>query len=259
MTDISRDSIFPASMILARGYAVMSACYGEISPDPDSPKDQDAFAYTKIFSLWGPRDPNRTDNTTSLAAWGWALMRGLDLAEKLPELDAKRSVVTGCSRLGKAALIAGAFDDRFAVVAPNQTGGGGAPLAKRNFGENVSTEMRMFTHWYCRAYGKYVDNEQTMKFDQHLLLAAVAPRGLLVQGFGSPWFDTKGEYLSCKAASPAWTFLGKPGLPDHPFPDELDTSCIGPYLGYVRRQNNHGISAYDWTWIMNFADCIFKQ
>ncbi len=100
-------------------------------------------------------------------------------------------------RLAKTALLAAARDERFAVCAfPNQTGGGGVPLAKRDFGENVSTEMSMFHHWYCKAYGKYIDNEQAMKFDQHLLVAAIAPRRILVQGFNQGWFDTKGEFLA---------------------------------------------------------------
>lgn len=253
------DSIVPASMILARGYALVTACYGEISPDPQEPELQEKIAYTGLFSLWPPRDPQRTDHTTALGAWAWTLMRGLDLIERIPELDAKRVVVTGCSRLGKAALIAGAWDERFAIVAPNQTGGGGVPLAKRNFGENVATETKMFTHWYCKAYSKYADQEHTLPFDQHLLLAAIAPRPLFVQGFNAPWFDTKGEYLACRAASPAWVFLGKPGLPNVPFPSSFDTSCIGPRLAYYRRDGKHGIAAIDWTLLLQFSDCFFNS
>ena len=133
------------------------------------------------------------------------------------------------------------------------------PLAKRDFGENVSTEMVSFPHWYCKAYGKYVDNEQAMKFDQHLLVAAIAPRRILVEGFNQGWFDTKGEYLACRAASAAWEFLGLPGLPDKPFPANFDTGCIGPYLGYVRRGGQHGIAGYDWHWTLNFADQAFGR
>ena len=133
------------------------------------------------------------------------------------------------------------------------------PLAKRDYGENVSTEMNMFHHWYCKAYNKYVDNEQAMKFDQHLIVAAIAPRRILVQGFNSGWFDTKGEFLSCRAASPAWEFLGKPGLPAGDFPANYDTGRIGPYLGYVRRGGQHGITGYDWMWTLDFADRAFGR
>ena len=255
--DPNQDFVFPLGMILARGYAVMSACYAEVSPDVDTTFEP--RAYTGVFDLWGARDPSRTDDITSIGAWGWALSRGLDLATRIPEIDPKKAIVTGFSRLGKAALIAAARDTRFAVCVPNQTGGGGAPLAKRDYGENVSTENRMFTHWYCRAYAKYAkDPHLTLPFDQHLLLAAVAPRPLLVQGYDAPWFDTEGEYLAVKAASPVWEMLTGSGMPSVAWPDDYDTSAIGPRLGYVRRGEGHGISAHDWTWLMDFADKNLK-
>ena len=265
LQDPNQPSILPLGTILARGYAVMSACYCEVSPDPtskekDPAQQQNPFAYTGVFALWGPRDPARTDNITAIGAWGWALSRGLDLAERIPEIDAKKSVVTGCSRLGKSALMAAARDERFAVCVPNQTGGGGIPLAKRDFGENISTENRMFTHWYCRAYAKYAETPwKTMPFDQHLFVACVAPRALLVEGFNSPWFDPEGEFLSVKAASPVWAMLGKGALPDVPFPDDFCTSAIGKHLGYVHRSQNHGINGYDWMWMMDFADGVFGR
>ena len=93
-----------------------------------------------------------------------------------------------------------------------------------------------------------------MPFDQHLLLSCVAPRPLLIEGFNNPWFDTYGEFLSLKAASPVWEFLGASGLPDVAWPEENATDAIGRDLGYVRRHGSHGISAQDWTWMLDFAD-----
>ena len=253
-------SDFPIRTILARGYAVMSACYAEVSPDPapdetDPRWQQKTFAYGGVFELWGPRDESRTDNITAIGAWGWALSRGLDLAGRIPEINARQVLVTGYSRLAKSALMAAARDERFAVCAPVQTGGGGVPLATRDYGENVSTENRSFSHWYCRAYAKYARNpERTMPFDQHLFLACVAPRALLVLGFDDPWYDTEGEYLSVKAASPVWELLTGTGMPKVAWPDDYDTSAIGARLGYVRRTEAHGISAHDWKWMMEFAD-----
>ena len=259
MLDPECDTVFPLGMILARGCGVMFASYTEVSPDPDHSfadgVDQYEFAVTNgVFKLWGPRDESRTDNITSLGAWAWALSRGLDLALRQPEVDPEMTCVTGCSRLGKAALLAAARDERFKCCVPNQCGGGGVCLAKRDFGENVSTEVVYFRHWYCKAYDKYAaDPAGTLKFDQHLLLAAIAPRRVLVEGFGpNGWMDTKGEYLACKAASKAWEFLSLPGLPDVGYPDYYDTAAIGPYIGYVRRTENHGISAHDWMWMLDF-------
>lgn len=259
-SDPNSDSVFPIGTILARGYAVMSACYTEISPDPEWNEteecyNQKTFAYTGVFDLWGKRDESRDDNPTALGAWAWALSRGLDLAERIPELDATRSLVTGCSRLGKAALLAAARDDRFAVCVPNQCGGGGVCLAKRDFGENVATEMHNFSHWYCKAYGKYARNPvELLPFDQHLLVASIAPRRVLVEGFGpNNWMDTYSEYLSCRGASPAWEFLTGSGMPGDHYPEYYETSAVGRNLGYVRRSEQHGISAYDWNWMLDFA------
>ena len=266
MQDANEATVFPLGTILARGYAVMSACYCEVSPDPDrGAKDadkypQDKFSYAGVFDLWPKRDPKRTDNITAIGAWGWTLSRGLDLAFTIPEIDAKRSVVTGCSRLGKSALMAAARDERFAVCVPNQTGGGGVPLAKRDYGENISTENRMFTHWYCTAYAKYAaDPAKLLTFDQHLFVACIAPRALLVEGFGSPWFDTEGEYLALRAASPVWELLCGSGLPAGTWPAPYETSAIGPRLGYVHRTEEHGIAACDWQWMLDFADGVFRR
>ena len=249
---------WPINAILARGYAVVTACYMDISPDPSKKEDRATQWRKRCFELWPPWDEAAPDNTKALMAWAWGLCRGLDLVEAHePTIDARRAVVTGCSRLGKAALIAGAFDERFPVVVPNQTGNGGAPLAKRYFGENIYTESQSFPHWFTRSYFAYANREAELPFDQHWLLACVAPRRLLVEGFDQPWFDTKGEYLACQAAGPVWEFLGLPGFPAKPFPPDYDTSCIGSHIGYVRRNLQHGLAAIDWKWMLDFADRAF--
>ena len=256
----NEDFVVPAGLLLSAGFAIVTCCYCQISPDPNwnEPEEhfqQDNFAYTKLFELWGKRDESRTDNITALGAWAWVLSRALDLAERIPELDAANNIVTGFSRLGKAALIAAARDERFQICFPVQCGGGGATLAKRDFGENVATEVQMFRHWYCRAYDKYAKNPaELLHFDQHLLLAAIAPRRVLLAGFDNEWFDTEGEYLACKAASPAWEFCGKAPFPAVPYPDDFETSAIGPDLGYYRRSQGYGIADFDWLMLLRFAE-----
>ena len=248
---------YPVGMLLARGYALVTACYADVSPDPTDPADEQK-AYTGVFDLWGERNPDATDNTTSLGAWGWALMRGRDMLDGVPEIDKNRILLTGCSRLGKAALLAGAFDERFPVVVLNQTGGGGAPLAKHFYGENVATMTAMFPHWYCKAFAQYANDEAAMPFDQHMILGAIAPRPLLVEGFDDPWFDTHGEFEALKAAEPVWKMLGRGGLGSHEMPKEYETSAIGEHLGYVRRDQKHGLSHIDWLWMLDFADKQWK-
>ena len=252
------DSHLPIQMILSAGYAVVSACYKDISPDPeyyekDPEFQQRNFAYTGVFELWGKRDEKRTDNITALGAWAWALSRGLDLAKQLPYLDCSEPTVTGYSRLGKAALLAAARDERFANCIPIQCGGGGVTLAKRDFGENIATQMQMFSHWYCTAYKKYERNPaKLLTFDQHLLVSAIAPRRLLVGGFDNPWFDAEGEFIACKKAESVWKFLGKPGIPAAKYPDYYDLSAIGSHIGFFTRKEGHGLAGFDWLQLLRF-------
>jgi dienelactone hydrolase len=243
---------WPVETFAARGYALVTACYGEIAPD-----DKDVYT-NGVFALFPSTTPGVGSNTTALAAWAWGLMRGMDLIEREPAIDAHRVAVVGCSRLGKTALLAGAKDERFAVVIANQTGEGGVPLAKRDFGENVSTENKMFPHWFCGNYRAYSDNEAALPFDQHMLLACVAPRRLYVSGFPGKWFDPHGEFLSLKAAEPVWRFLGLPGLPAEQWPPEM-SPAQGTHLGYHRRPGEHGIAAYDWQCYLAFTDRAFGQ
>ena len=245
-------TVWPVDEILSRGYAFVTACYEDISPDPDyleNCEDQLALARTGIYDLW-----DSGCSTASLMAWAWSLCRGMDMLEKDARIDSRKVVLTGSSRLGKAALLASAFDERFALTVVNQTGGGGVPLSKRNMGESVGTEIDQFCYWWCGEYAKYAGREKDMPFDQHMLLSCIAPRPLLVEGFNNPWFDTRGEFLSLRAASPVWTFLGAEGLPDVEWPGDEDTSAIGNTLGYVRRPGKHGIDARDWKWMLDFAD-----
>ncbi len=260
LLDPNLRSVLPVNMLVARGYAVVTACFADISPDPSDRHLQGDFAFSSgVFELWGERDENKTNNTGALAAWGWALMRGMDMIERDPQLDEKKVILTGSSRLAKAAMLAGAFDERFPLIVINQTGGGGAPLHKHYFGENVRTMNTWMRHWYCKAYSKYIDNEAGMPFDQHMLLACMAPRALMIQGFNMGWFDTKGEFLALEAASPVWEFLGAEGLPKVEWPNDYDKSAIGSTLAYYRRNHDHGIAAIDWVWMLEFADKYFAN
>ncbi len=260
--DPSNRYFCPTNLLISRGYALMTADYGDISGDPEP--FVASKAYNRVFTLWGERDESRTDNPTALGAWAWGLMRGLDLIGEIEGLDEGKVVVTGASRLGKAALIAGAFDQRFKVVVPIQTGSGGAPLTKHLTPdkESVESETSTYPHWFCKAYYKYAGNEYSMPFDQHMLISCIAPRACLVDGFNHKWFDTEGEYLAVAAASPVWKFLGGSGMPDVTWPSTGSTAGIGPDLGYVRRagtkQADHGMILQDWLWMMDFADSFIR-
>lgn len=245
----------PWDMLIANGYAFMSAKYTQITGDGEK---RGGF-FNGVCELWGRRDPNAMDDPGSLMIWAWGLMRGLDLAESVPEIDASRNVVIGSSRLGKAALLAAAFDERFAVCIPNQTGAVGVQLMKRNYGETLKGQHLSVSHWYCRNVWKYEDDPKSQPFDQHLLLACVAPRALLLECYHKKWFDPKGEFLAARAASPVWEFLSDKGLGLEEMPPPYDDSFVRPPFGYVRRTECHGLSPYDWKWAIDFANRAFAR
>jgi hypothetical protein len=235
-------SRWPIELIVNGGCAVATAYYGDIDPDFD-----DGFK-NGVHGLFPNHQPSADHKNRwgTIAGWSWGMSRMLDGLERtVPEIDSRKVVVVGHSRLGKTAIWAGVTDERFAGVISNNSGCGGAALSKRIFGETVGRINENFPHWFCSNFHQYNVNEEKLPVDQHQLLALIAPRPLYVaSATKDSWADPLGEFLATKLAGDLYSKLGFGGLELTEFPQGNEGS-IGR-VSYHLREGKHDINAWDW-------------
>ena len=197
-----------------------------------------------------------SDTFGKIGMWAFAASRVLDYLLTLNFVDAEHVGVMGHSRLGKTALWAGANDERFTHVFSNDSGCSGAALTRMKVGETFPRIAKVFPYWFnekMQEISVSVEASEQVPFDQHFLVAAIAPRKAYVaSAMEDSWADPYSEYLACHAASPAWEIHGLKGFcaPERlPIPDEEYTYG---YLGYHLRPGTHFLSRYDWIRYINF-------
>lgn len=244
---------WPIEMIIDRGYALATMCYHDIYPDNAG---LEKHGVLPLFTGYSPG--NRAPDTwKAIGAWAWGSSRIVDFLETEERIDPGKVTIMGHSRQGKAALWAGARDERFQIVISNNSGCGGAALSRRKFGETLDIINNAFPHWFCDNFNQYNNAEETLPIDQHQLIALIAPRKVYVASAEEDrWADPKGEFLSAYHAGPVYQLYGLSPIKPGTMP-ELHTPVMED-VGYHIRAGKHDVTEYDWKRYLDFADKHFN-
>jgi hypothetical protein len=221
-----------AEEVIKRGYIVADYNRTDLAPDKKAAVGPARQAYPDY-------------DWATLAVWAWGGMRVIDYLLTLDVVDRKSIAFTGHSRGGKTALLAGAFDERIALVAPNGSGCGGAGCYRfeGEYSESLEqiTRPRRFYYWFHPRFRDFAGKETRLPFDQHFLKALVAPRALIsVDSLEDLWANPYGTQQSHRGAQPVFKFLG-----------------AGDKLGIYYRKGGHAQNRDDWRTLLDFADRIF--
>jgi hypothetical protein len=246
--------------VLAKGWG-----YAIITPNSIQ-ADNGAGLTQGIIGLCNKGQPRKPDDWGSLRAWAWGASRALDYFETDKAVDAKQVGIEGLSRYGKAALVAMAYDERFAIGFIGSSGEGGAKLHRRNWGELVENLTGSGEyHWMAGNFLKYGGplNAGDLPVDAHELIALCAPRPTFISygaasgpGAEGTWVDQKGSFMAAVAAGPVYRLLGKKDLGTAEFPP-VETGLMDGELAFRQHAGGH-TTGPNWPTFLTWADRYIK-
>ncbi len=240
------DRYLPVEEIIDNGFGIFTVCYNDITKD-----DGD---FTNGLAGLFQEGERKGDDSGKIMYWSYMASQMMDYLQTREETDKKKIGVIGHSRLGKTALLTAALDERFAFACVNDSGCSGAALSHGHCAgsETIKVIATVFPYWFCPNYQKYIGKDDELPFDQHCLMALVAPRKVFVGGaIEDVWADNDNQFLTCVAASKAWELYQKVGLIS---PDRLPV-CGDRFSGgdieFHLRKGKHFLSRTDWLIYMD--------
>lgn len=260
----------------AQGYAYIRFRPTDIYPDDASATggiNRDGV-YTRLYPY--DKDVYRYASG-ALMAWGWGVSQIINALEQPVQdgliswgeqlgIDPAKTLVTGHSRYGKAAMFAAGFDERIGITLASEPGGSGIqsyrykvegkifnfntyPKADRVYGK---TEIPTVSYgggssWFPETAAHFVNQDNRLPFDAGDLIALVAPRPFFATiGIDSHWLGNEGAVAAMQAASEVYACIGK---------DEIERSNIA-----VRaRESDHVLYNRDLAFAIAIMDREFKQ
>lgn len=233
---------------ISRGYAVATMYCNDFAPD-----NADTYN-SRVVGLFDEPE------FKAVGAWAFGLLRGVDYLVQEDAIDEENIAVIGHSRLGKAAIWATANDPRIAVVFSNDSGNTGASLSRSNHGETVKSINSFFKHWFSSKYATYGNNVDALPVDQHLLLAAIAPRKVYVAcAEGDLWADPQGAWNSLMASREAYLLYDMEVIDDQlpaglTQPAADGSNYMTESMGYHCRKGWHQVLSEDWKHYLDYMD-----
>jgi len=239
----------PVDRLLAAGIGYATFFKDDVETDIEGPTLNPNVNIARKLGLAPGQTKPDADEWGAIAAWAWGISRVEDYLETDKDVDAKRVAITGGSRLGKTVLWAGVNDQRIAMVIACSGGSGGAKISRRNYGEQIAhlVAPTRYPYQFAANYAQFAADPGISPMDTHCLVAAMAPRFLLLHTAANNdnWSDPKGEYLAAIAATPAYELVGEKGLTGRTTDQPMVTGeLVGDDLAFYL--NNGGHAALNW-------------
>ena len=206
--------------------------------DPVYGDQDDSDAYIDVYPEY---------DFSCLARWAWAGSRAVDYLCTLPEVDKTKIGLTGHSRNGKQALLAAAFDERIGAVVPSSGNTGENDPWRYTTDMFANESLQLLTgarpHWFHPRLRFFAGREDKLPVDQHMLMALVAPRGLMLYaGYAESAGNPLGFEQAYRSVRSVYRFLGR-------------EQNVWLHL----RNGEHGTAAGDIEHIVDFFDAVFGR